>query len=191
MLKLKIGEKFSVLLNNQLLPTLYKGVLQGYYYSNFAQYENALFLYIKRPRAKKVDRIVLIENESFFIFKGYTFNQNFRKEVIKNNDKVTHTLLHRWTYNDLKGNKNLIFSHRYGEKFQNIQNNFERFSDLTADYMMYNDISPKDAQESTNYINYIKELIKNYNVNSLLKEIKENNFCILESCFKKAISYNW
>ncbi|MHB9924627.1 hypothetical protein [Clostridium botulinum] len=189
-LNLRAGQKVSILKSNDLVPTLYKGIIKGFYYSNFAQYENALYIYIQRPRAKRIDRIVLIENETFFIFNGYTFKDTHRKEVIKDTKNITHTLLHRWTYSDLKDNKDLIFAHEYGKSFEDVESDFDTFIDLTGDYICYNDINPKDAVKSEKYINYIKKLIQNYNVNNMLIKAKEFNFCILEDCLKQAINYD-
>ncbi|WP_125154485.1 hypothetical protein [Clostridium rectalis] len=190
-LNLKIGQKVSILKSHDLVPTLYKGVLKGYYFSNFAQYRNALYMYIQRPRAKKVDRIILIENETFFIFDSYKFKDTHKKEVIKDTKEITHTLLNRWTYSDLKDNKDLVFAHKYSEKFEGVEDDFNTFVDLTGDYICCNNIKPKEAVKSEKYINYIKELIQGFNVNNLLVTAKELEFCILEDCLKQAINYNW
>ncbi|EPY2278004.1 hypothetical protein ACXAT3_002756 [Clostridium sporogenes] len=36
-LNLRAGQKVSILKSNDLVPTLYKGIIKGFYYSNFAQ----------------------------------------------------------------------------------------------------------------------------------------------------------
>ncbi|WP_291566892.1 MULTISPECIES: hypothetical protein [unclassified Clostridium] len=189
-INITIGQKVAVLNAGDLVPTLYKGVVRGFYYSKYAQYENALYIYIQRPRAKRIDRLVLLETNIFFIFDGYNFKETWRKEIMKDTKEVTHSLLHKWTYEDLKDNKDLIYSHRYGEKF-NVNDNFERFADVTCDYMMQNNIRHYEATTNENYINYIKEVIQNYNIDSLIKYTKSEGYVVLENCLKLATNYDW
>lgn len=191
MLNIKIGQKVSILNAGDLVPSLYKGVIKGFYYSDYAQYKNALYIYIQRPRAKRIDRLVFLPSDTVFIFNGYTWKDVHRKEVIKETEEVTHTLLHKWTYKDVKNNKDLIYHHEYGEEFTGVNDSIERFIDLTGDYICNNDIKAREADKNDNYINYIKELIQNYNVNSLMKYIKSQNYIILEKCLKLATEYNW
>lgn len=185
-LNIEIGQKITILKPGELVPLLIAGKVEGFNYGKYAQYENSIFIYIRRPRRKHLDRIVIHEHETAFIFDG-TFKDMHRKEKV--NENMTN--LHRWTYNDLKDNKNLIFYHCYGEKLQ-IENNFERFIDVTADYISDNNVNPREAEQNEGYINYIKEKVKNYNIDSLKSYLKnEGYYDILIKCIDKAIIYNW
>ena len=187
-LNLTIGQKISVLKPNGLSPELYKGILKGFYYSKYAQYENALFIYIQRPRAKRVDRII-ISTDTAFIFNGY-FKDMFREELVSDNGKVRCSKLNKWTYEDVKNNKDLIYHHEFKGEYD-VNTNIDSFIELTGDYLCNNDIKPLKAPESIGYINYIKDLISNYNVNNLMEHIKAEGFTILENCLNLAIEYKW
>lgn len=190
MLNLKIGQKITVLKSDSLVPELYKGILKGYYYSKFAQHENALYLYIQRPRAKKVDRII-ISSDTAFIFNGYALNDIHRKEVISDNGDIKINKLHRWTYEDFKDNKDLIFYHEFRSDFDGVNNNIERFIDLTGEYIQNNNIRSREAIDNEGYISYIKELVQNYNINNLKQFIRNEGYSILEKCLNLATEYNW
>ena len=183
-LNLVIGEKYTVLKSDDLVPSRYYGTLKGYHFDKWAQYENCLYLYIQRPRAKRVDEII-ISIEKTFIFKG-DFKESHRKEVIKDTETITHSLLHRWTYNDLKDNKTLVYYHDFKEEF-NVNNDLDSFVDLTGEYIMNNNIKPIEAPENENYINYIKSLLTKYNVNNLKNYIDKLGYRLLQLSFNKAI----
>lgn len=183
-MNLKLNETITVLKPMELIPLRITGKLIGYYFDKFAQYENSLYLFIQRSRAKRVDRIIITENDTVFIFKG-KFQDSWRKEKVS---EVT-TNLNRITYEDIKENKNLIYSHLYGEKF-NINDNTEYFIEKTGDYMMYNDIRHFEAEENENYINYIKELAQNFNIGKIKDLCKIEGYSVLLNCINKAVGYN-
>lgn len=183
-LNLVIGEKYTILKPDELIADRWHGTLKGYHFDKWAQYENCLYLYIQRPRAKRVDEII-ISIEKCFIFKG-NFKESYRKEVIKETEKIEHSLLHRWTYEDLKNNKDLVYFHDFKEEF-NVNNDLESFVDLTGEYIMNNNIKPIEAPESDEYISYIKSLLTRYNVNNLKKYIDNLGYRLLQQSFNKAI----
>jgi hypothetical protein len=138
-LNLQIGEKYTVLNAGELIPTRIYGTLKGYYYSNFAQYKNALYIYIQRPRAKIIDRLVFTV-DTIFIFKG-KFEDCWRKEVIKETEQTTTSLLHRFTYEDLKDNENLeYYNDGLKEEYKPITDDFEGLIDNTGDFIYNNSI---------------------------------------------------
>lgn len=187
-LNLVIGEKYTVLETMDLLPTRIYGTLKGYYYSNFAQHENALYIYIQRPRCKKINRIVLT-TDTFYIFKG-DFKECWNKVPNwKGNARMTE--LKRFTYEDLKDNENLVYSFQgRTEKFI-INNDFEGLLDNTGDFIYNNGIKPIEAPENESYINYIRSLLTRCNVNDLLKYIKIEGYNMLEKSINKAVEYSW
>lgn len=185
---LQIGEKYTVLLSNDLVPTRYYGELKGYYYNKFAQFDNALYLFIKRPRAKNVDRIV-VSIATFFIFKG-NFKDIFRKELVSQNEGTSIYTLHRFTYDDLKDNANLIYYHEYGQ-FNCCNSDMETFIERTADFLNTYGIRAKDALANNNYIEYVRKLLVNYNLNDLKQYIKDLEYDVLYSVVTNATSYNW
>ena len=187
-LNLVIGEKYTVLETMDLLPTRVYGTLKGYYYSNFAQYENALYIYIQRPRHKKVDRIVLT-TDTFYIFKGDFKECWNKKENWNGNSRMTE--LKRFTFEDLKDNENLVYSFQgHNDKF-NIDNDFEYLIDVTGDFIYNNSIKPIEAPENESYIDYIRSLLTRYNVNDLLNYIKIEGYSLLENSINNAVKYNW
>jgi len=188
---LMMGRKVTILNTEDLVPSFSKGTIQSFYYSKYAQYDNALFIYLKRFRSKKIDRIVITPVDTVYIFDGFTWDTAWRKELISDDGTMTHTLLHRWTYDDLKDNKDLIYSHSFNEEFTNIKTDNDCFIDLTCDFMYDNDITPFDAPENVSYINYIKSLISSYNVDNLMKFIKSKHFNLLENCLVQATDYKW
>ena len=189
-LNLTIGQKYTVLNVGDLVPTRIYGTLKGYYYGNFAQYKNALYIYIQRPRAKKVDRLVFTV-DTIFIFKG-NFKECWRKEVIKESGTSTTSLLHRFTYNDLKDNKDLVYyNDGLKQEYKPITDNFEWFIDSTGDYLCNNNIRAYEALENEGYINYMKSLLTKYNVNKLKEYIINEGYNMLENCINKAVEYNW
>ena len=189
--KLMLGQKVTILNTEDLVPSFYKGTIQSFYYSNYAQYDNALFIYLKRFRSKRIDRIIISPVDTVFIFDGFKWDSAWRKEVLSTDNNITRTELHRWKYNDLKDNKDLIYSHAFNEEFEGIKTDNECFIDMTCDFICENDIKPLDAQENISYINYIKCLVSNYNVNNLMKFVKAEGFNILENCLTLATEYSW
>ena len=188
-LNLQIGEKYTVLNAGDLVPTRYYGTLKGYYYSNFAQHKNALYIYIQRPRARKVDRLIFT-SDKIFIFKG-KFENCWRKEVISETEQATTSLLHRYTYNDLKDNENLVYSFQGRIDTFSINNDFEGLIDNTGDFIYNNGIKVKEASENDSYIDYIRTLLTRCNVNDLLNYIKLEGYTLLENSINKAVKYNW
>ena len=186
-LEVKIGERVTILKPNSLVPELYKGTVQCYYFGKYAQYENALFLYIRIYRGKRIQRIVLLPSDVVFIFKGFNFDKSWNKERVSEN----HSRLHRITYNDVKDNKDLIYHKAYGEEFVGINNNPESFIDYTGDFLCDNAIRAKEAINSAEYIEYIKQLVRSYNLNTLLDSIKKEGYHLLEQCVNKATEYAW
>ena len=187
-MNLKLNETITVLMPNELIPTKITGRLKGYYFSEYAQYEDALYLFIQRPRAKKIDRVV-ITSDTAFIFRG-KFEECWRKEVLSKDQNTTVSQLHRITYEDIKENENLLYYHGFREKF-NINKNIEWFIDSTADYMMDHNIRHFEAEENEGYINYIKELLCGFNLKNILDTCKLEGYGVLENCIKKAVEYNW
>lgn len=185
-LNLQIGQKYTVLLTEDLVPTRYYGTLKGYHFNKWAQYENCLYLYIQRPRAKRVDEII-ISIDTVLIFKG-NFKESFRREVIKETETATHSLLHRWSYEDVKDNKNLVYYHEFREKFK-VNDNFDYLIDTTADYLIDNNIKGNEAGNNEGYINYIKSLVTKYNVNKLKEYITKEGYVSLISNINKAVQY--
>jgi hypothetical protein len=193
---LKIGERYSVILTGDLLPSNYQGTLQGYYFSKWAQHENCLFLFLKLKGARKdkVQRIVLTPSDTVIITKGWDYKQCWRKEVITENENATMSRLHRLTVNDFEPSKVVLYK-EYGQEFETLksEDDFEAFADYTTGYCCNNDIRYFNAETNEGYINYIKTLLieRCYNVESLFKAIKENGYGVLENCLKSAIQYNW
>lgn len=184
-MNLKLNETITILKPWDMIPSRVTGKIKGYYFSNYAQYENALYIYIQRPRAKKIDRVVILPTDITFIFKG-KFEECWRKEEISSREN----LLHRITFEDVKDNKNLIYSHLYGEEFT-LNDNLEYFLDSTGDYMMYNNIRAKEAEANEGYINYIKELSQNFNIGKIKDLCKNEGYTVLLNCINKAVEYNW
>ena len=185
-LKLTIGEKYSILLTEDVAPTLYYGTLEGYHYGRFAQYETALYLFIKRPRARKTDRII-ISCDTCFILKG-KYDKCWRSVKEYETETVTMSRLHRLTYDDLKDNPNLIYYHEFRESFL-ASHDYEGFLDVTGDYLYNNSIRATEAPNNQGYINYLKGLFTYYNLDSIKQACKEFN--ILIECINKATEYNW
>ena len=189
-LNLQIGEKYTVLNAGDLVPTRYYGTLKGYYYSNFAQHKNALYIYIQRPRARKVDRLIFT-SDKIFIFKG-KFENCWRKEVISETEQATTSLLHRYTYNDLKDNENLVYyNDGLVNEYKPSTNDFEGLIDNTGDFIYNSSIRPIEAPENDGYIDYIRTLLTRYNVNDLKKYINELGYILLEKSINKAVEYKW
>lgn len=193
---LKIGEKYSVIFPNDLVPTNYQGTLQGYYFSSYAQYDNCLFLFLKLKgtRRNSVERIVLTPGQTTIIVKGWDFKKCWRKEVIAENKDTTVSKLHRLTINDFEPSQVVLYKELRQEfEMSNIEDDLEGFLDYTTSYCCNNDIRYFNAEQNESYINYIKTLLTErcYNVESLLKQIKINNYGILENCLKLATNYNW
>ena len=189
--KLIIGQKVTILNTEDLVPSFTKGTIQSFYYARYAQYDNALFIYLKRFRSKRIDRIVITPVDTVFILNGFTWDSAWRKELILDNGTMTHTLLHRWTYDDLKDNKDLIYAHAFNGTFENIKTDNDYFIDMTGDFMYDNDIKPLDAPTNISYINYIKSLISSYNIDNLIKFVKAQEYSILENCLELATDYKW
>lgn len=187
-LNLTIGEKYTVLETMDLLPTRIYGTLKGYYYSNFAQHENALYIYIQRPRCKKVNRIVLT-TDTFYIFKG-DFKECWNKEE-NFNGNARMTELKRFTYDDLKDNENLVYSFQGHNDTFNINNDFEGLIDNTGDFIYNNGLKPIEAPENASYIDYIRTLLTRCNINDLLNYIKAEGYILLENSINKAVKYKW
>ena len=187
-LNLKINETITVLLPNELVPLKITGKLKGYYYNKFAQHENALYLFIQRPRRKKLDRII-ISTDTAFILKGQ-LKEMFRRELVSQNESVAMANLHRLTYDDFKDDENLLYYHEYNEKF-NVNDDIEYFADCTCDFMIDNNIRHFEAEENEQYINYIKDIISTYNIGKVLNYCKIEGYNVLMNCINKAICYNW
>lgn len=180
MLNLKLGSKITILKNMDLVPACYYGTLVSYYYSSYAQHDNALFINIKLYRHKNIDRIVILPDEECFIFIG-KFEDAWRKEKVNE----TETLLNRWSYSDLKDNKNLIYHHSYGESFK-INDNYEYIDDTTSDYLCENNLHDKDAINDNGYLELLKNILKEYNIKSVKNYFKMygENF---SKCIDKAL----
>jgi len=189
-LNLTIGEKYTVLNAGDLVPTRYYGTLMGYYFDKWAQYENALYIYIKRPRARRVDRLVFT-TDKLFIFKD-KFEDCWRKEVVSETEQATTSLLHRFTYNDVKDNENLVYyNDGLVDGFKPVTDNFEYLLDMTGDFIDNNNLKPIEAPENASYIDYIRTLLTRYNVNDLLNYIKAEGYSLLEKSINKAVEYKW
>lgn len=185
---LKIGSKITVLKPNSLIPENVYGTLEGFFINRYAQYENALYLFIKPFRCRKITRMVITEGETVYILKGQ-LKDSWRRENISKTEQVTVAQLHRLTENDIKDQ--LIYKHDFRTPFKGIENNYERFADMTADYMINNNIKAAEAEENDNYINYIKSIIGNYNVLNLKQYFINEDYDILVKCIDKAINYDW
>lgn len=182
-LKAMEGKKITVLKPNSLVPELYKGTLKNFYIGKYAQNENALFINIKLFRKRNVDKIVISIKDTCFIFKDF-YNDMFRKEKISNRE----SLLHRITYNDVKNDKNLLIYHEYNENFE-VNENYEHFLDITADYCINNNLIRDEQVNNDGYINFIKDLLIDYNVNKLKNYVNINvgRDTFLHKCIEKAI----
>jgi hypothetical protein len=185
-LNLKIGEKYTILKTDELVPLRICGTLKGYHFGKWAQYENCLYIYIQRPRVKRVDEII-VSIEKCFIFKG-DFKEIHRKEVVKDDGNITITNLHRWTYDDLKDNKTLVYYHDFKEAF-NVNDDYDYFVDVTGEYIQNNNIKPVEAPTNENYISYIKTLLTRYNVNELKKYINSLGYRLLIQSVENSIKY--
>lgn len=193
---LKIGERYSVIFPNDLVPTNYQGTLQGYYYSKYAQHEDCLFLFLKLKGTRKdrVQRIVITPGQTTIIVKGWDFKKCWRKEVISENKDTIMSRLHRLTVNDFEPSQVVLYK-ELRQEFETLkdEDSIEGFFDYTHSYCYDNQIRPFAAAENQGYINYIKNLLveRCYNVESLFRIIKENGYSVLENCLKLATEYNW
>jgi phage FluMu protein Com len=188
-LNLQIGEKYTVLKPNGLTSERIYGTLQGYYFDKYAQYENAIYLYIKRPRARKVNRII-ITSDTTFIFKG-EFKEAYNKELISDNGATKVTKLNKWTYEDIKDNDNLVYYHEFREEIKPTTDKYEYLIDKTGDFMDLNNIRPVEAPENESYIEYVRSLLAYFNINDLKNYISELGYSLLEKSINKALEYNW
>lgn len=174
-----INQTITIIKPMELVPERYEGKLLTYYYSKFAQYENCLTLIIKRPRARKSTEVIILPSDTAYIVSG-PYKSAWRTERVNENTSK----LHRLTAADLD---NIILTHNYKEPFK-VSEDYERFYDLTSNYMEYNSIKPLAAPEVKSYLNYIVYLLREYNVNRLRKDIKENEYNMLLTCIDKALT---
>lgn len=188
-LNLVIGEKYTVLKPNGLTSERTYGTLQGYYYSNYAQYDNALYLYIRRPRARRVDRVI-VTSDTLFIFKG-NFKEAYNKKLISDDGTTKLTQLNKWTYEDVKDNENLVYHHSFREELKPVTDKYDYLIEKAGDFICNNNIRPIESLENESYIDYIRSLVTYYNVNDLKEYINDLGYSILEKCINKAVEYNW
>lgn len=167
-LNLKVGNKYTLLKPNNLVPELYQFTLVNYYISNFAQYENNLFLIVKLKGCRKLTRIV-IANETAYLFNGWSFSKAWRREKETENT----SRLHRVNINDIKDNKNLVISININDSFICNDDNYS-FIDFTTDYIINNNCIGEKQLTNEGYYNYIKELLRdrNYNLSNLIRQCK-------------------
>lgn len=171
-LNLKVGNKYTLLKPNSLVPELYQFTLINYYISNFAQYENNLFLIVKLKGCRKLSRII-IANESAYLFDNWNFDKAWRKE--KESENVNR--LHRVSANDIKDNKDIICIINMGDSFICNDDNYS-FIDFTTDYIINNNCVGKEQLTNEGYYNYIKELLRdrNYNLSNLIRQCKSLDY---------------
>lgn len=153
-LSLKLGEKITILKSMDLVPTCYYGTILSYYYDSYAQYNNCLYINIKLFRQRKVTRIVLLPSDTFFIFSG-KFDKCWNKENISD----TESLLYRWSYNDFKNNKRLIFYHEYGKEFLLKHIDFIYVDDCFVEYLSSNNLNDTTAINDNKYIDVIRDML--------------------------------
>lgn len=167
-LNLKVGNKYTVLKPNSLVPELYQFTLVNYYISNYAQYENCLFLVVKLKNHRKTSRIV-IAHETAYIFNRWSFAKSWNKERVKDNS----SLLHRIKSEDIKDNKDLICIVNREDNFKANDDNYS-FIDYTTDYMINNNVRGKDQLNNEGYYSYIKSLLMDrlYNTDNLIKQCR-------------------
>lgn len=167
-LKLTVGEKYTILKPNNLLPECLQFTLVNYYIGDYAQHENQLFLIVKFKGHRKLSRVV-IANETAFIFKGWNFTKNWSKE------KVSETMakLHRITLDQVKNNKDFIYNISMGDSFT-TENDILSFVDYTTDFLIDAGIRGAEQLKHEGYYNYIKQLLreKSYNINEVEKQCK-------------------
>ena len=167
-LNLKIGNKYTLLKPNSLVPELYQFTLVNYYISNFAQHENNLFLIVKLKGCRKLTRII-IANETAYLFSNWNFEKAWRKEKETENN----IRLYRVDINDIKDNKDLVISININDSFICNDDNYS-FIDFTTDYIIDNNCVGEKQLTNEEYYNYIKELIRDryYNLNNLIRQCK-------------------
>ena len=103
-LNLKLNERYTLIKPNELVPETFNFTLVNFYYGNYAQYKNCLYLIVKLKNHRKSTRIIITTNETAYILKGWDFTKSWRKENISNN----MSLLHRLTINDMP-KKDIIY----------------------------------------------------------------------------------
>lgn len=192
---LKVGNKYTFINTSDLLPYVVQGELKGYYIDHFAQYHNSinLFIKIKGSRATTnlyhmtitpADTVVILNSDS------KELKQCWRREKVTS----TETRLHRLDVTDFTPEQ-IAYTHKYLEQIEGNSHleTFETILDLTGDFLYHNNIKPKQAEQNSYYINYIKELIIKYNLNvtDFKQWVKTQHFNILVNCVNLAIEYNW
>lgn len=167
-LNLKVGNKYTVLKPNSLVPELYQFTLVNYYISNFAQYENSLFLVVKLKNHRRTSRII-IAHETAYIFNSWSFAKSWNKEKVNDNT----SLLNRIKSEDIKDNKDLVCIVNREDNFKANNDNYS-FIDYTTDYMINNNVRGKDQLNNEGYYSYIKGLLmdKLYNIDNLIKQCR-------------------
>lgn len=164
-----IGERITVLKSMELVPYRVYGTLEGFFIGNYAQYKNVIHMFIKPYRKRKIERIIIMENEHTFIFKGL-YENTWKKDKIDNN----LTNLVRISYEDVKNDNNFVFT-TYNNKLE-VNTNIKRYFNITTDFICNNDISPRTSMENGTYINYIKTLLHEYNAFELLEYAKNEGY---------------
>ena len=167
-LNLKIGNKYTLLKPNSLVPELYQFTLVNYYISNFAQHENNLFLIVKLKGCRKLTRII-IAKEAAYLLKDWNFQKAWRKE--KESENISR--LHRVNINDIKDNKDFVIAININDSFICNEDNYS-FIDFTTDYILENNCRGKEQLNHKGYYNYIKELIRDkfYNLSDLIRQCR-------------------
>lgn len=180
-LNLKSGNKYTILKSNSLVPELYQFTLVNYYISNYAQYENCLFLVVKLKSHRRTSRII-IAHETAYIFNSWNFSKNWNKERV--NDKIS--LLHRIKVEDIKDNKDLICIVNREDSFKVNDDNYS-FIDCTTDYLINNNVRGKDQLDNEGYYSYIKGLLMNrlYNMDNLIKQCRAWEYIYIVDTLKR------
>ena len=180
-LNLKVGNKYTLLKPNSLVPELYQFTLVNYYISNFAQHENNLFLIVKLKGCRKTTRII-IAKETAYLFSSWNFSKAWRKE--KETENISR--LHRVNINDIKDNKDLVIAININDSFVSNDDNYS-FIDFATDYIINNSCIGEKQLVHEGYYNYIKELIREkfYNLSNLIKQCKALDYIYIVELLNK------
>lgn len=183
--ELKIGGRYTIVNAGGLTPFCANFTLINYYFSNFSQDKNALFLIVKYKRHRNADRIVITNQYTIALLEGWKEISAFNK--IKTDENMYE--LNKININEIP---NTVFIHNYGDTFQiSSDDKFGGFIDLTGDYIMYNNINHREAEKDSSYIEYIKELLrtKQYNISNLKYYLKQEEYFTLLKSVNVAIYY--
>lgn len=178
--ELKLNQKYTLINTSDLIPYSLQFTLIDYNYQNYAQFNNCLRLIVKAKGKRRLLTIDIYTAETVILLEGWQNESCWNKEKVNNNE----SRLFRKNIDEFRGYKNLVFVKAYGENFY-LNNNFETFYDNTSSFLNRKNISPKEAINDNSYIEYVKILARNYNLDELKKDIKKLHYNILLDCLNK------